>query len=262
MKYLLPLLLCLPAPSWGQRFQLAAPRIIADSVFFRQKAQLSLEFDLEGAKINYTTTGGLPSDSTPVYEKPFVMTASGAVRARAAHPDFIPSRMEELELVQVLHSPDSLSLRTAPDTLYAGKKGGATLFDLQKAGRDLKDGRWLGFRGDTVVIEVFFKQGVECKRVIVSHLLDPGAWIFPPKRIEVLGASGAKGWLPMGVWTARPKTAWEARQARYDFYQRVVLRPAKAERLQIRIIPFGPLPDGHPGAGKPAWLFLDEIVFQ
>lgn len=66
----------------------------------------------------------------------------------------------------------------------------------------------------------------------------------------------------MGRWNARAGTPWKDQPAKYDDYQRVVLRRVKVDRLRIVVVPYGPLPEGHPGAGKPAWLFLDEIVFQ
>jgi hexosaminidase len=261
MRLLITFLVCAPALLWSQRYQLTAPRIVVDSVFFRQKADVQLEFDLDGATVSYTTDGKLPAKDAPVYKKPFTVDSSTVVRAKSEHPDFLPSRFVEKQLFQVSAVPDSIHLLTMPDTTYPGKLG-SSLFDLQKGSRDLSDGRWLGFKGDTAVVEVQFKQAVAHKLVLVSSLFDPGAWIFSPAGIEVYGKSGDKDWAPMGHWNARTGTPWKEQPVKYDDYQRVVLRRVKVDRLRIVVVPYGPLPEGHPGAGKPAWLFLDEIVFQ
>lgn len=251
----------MPLFVWGQRYQLTAPRITVDSVFFRQKAKVLLEFDLDSAAISYTTDGKFPGKGTPVYKKPFTVDSSAVIRAKSEHPDFLTSLMAEKRLTKVSAVPDSFRLLTIPDTAYRGQYA-STLFDLQKGSKDLHDGRWLGFKTDSAVVELQFKQGTMNRILLISTLFDPGAWIFPPKSVEVYGKTGDKSWIPIGRWNAAADTPWKDRPAKYDEYLRVVLRPIRVEQLRIRIIPFGPLPEGHPGAGKPAWLFLDEIAFQ
>lgn len=255
------LLLLPPNLLRSQHFQLAPPQIKVDSIFFLERAKVSLAFDLEGAVIHYTTTGGYPTDDKPVYEKPLVIRESGPVRAKVRHPEFSNSTMTERRLLKASHLPDSVVLRTPADPQYPGRQD-TSMFDLQKGSRDIKDGRWLGFRGDTVILEVYFKKAISCKNVVVSLLVDADYWIFPPARIEVFGASGDKSWQPLGVRTARDISANTKPQTDYDLFQQVLLRPVAAERFFIRIYPFGNLPAWHSGAGTPAWLFIDEIVFQ
>ncbi|MBK8923068.1 MAG: chitobiase/beta-hexosaminidase C-terminal domain-containing protein [Saprospirales bacterium] len=250
-----------PALAWSQTFPLAAPQVSVDSVFFRKQARVEMAFDLDGAVVHYTINGGFPFDSTPVYQKSLMLGESAVIRAKTAHKEFLPGPMVERQIWRVGFSPDSAKLRTAPDSLYAGRYT-ATLFDLQKGAMQLKDGRWLGFRGDTIVVEAWFRKTIQAKLVILSTLFDAGAWIFPPARIEVYGASGDKDWQFMGVWVARAESNIKTRQPDYHTFQKVLLRPAPAERFQIRIIPYGPLPDWHVGAGQPAWFFIDEIAFQ
>jgi hypothetical protein len=38
--------------------------------------------------------------------------------------------------------------------------------------------------------------------------------------------------------------------------------PPTLRFLRVQARNFGPLPDWHPGAGEPAWLFVDEIVAE
>ena len=261
MKRVIILFLLAPAFAWGQRYQLALPQLTVDSVFFRQNARVEMAFDLDSASIHYTLDGTYPKDSSPVYTKPLLLQNSGIVRAKATHPDYIPGQQTTQQVIKVAAVPDSVRLLTAPDTLYPGNYT-STLFDLKKGTQNLKDGRWLGFRADTVVLETYFNKPFSCNILMISTLFDAAAWVFPPARIEVLGASGDKEWRPIGLWSAQDGGVRKDKPAKYELYQKVILRKTEVNRLQIRIIPYGPLPEWHAGAGQTAWLFLDEIVFQ
>ena len=250
-----------PSLLWSQRFQLAPPQIRVDSIFFRESARVELAFDLPDAVIHYTTTGGYPADNTPVYEKPLMVRETGPVRAKSRHPEFVNSALAEQRVMKVSYLPDSVVLHKLPDELYPGNLD-KSLFDLQKGSRDIKDGRWMGFRGDTVVLEAYFKQPVTCKLIVLSTLVDADYWIFPPERIEVYGASGDKDWQYMGVRIFREIGVAKKPVADYTLFQKVLLRPVSTERFQIRIFPYGNLPSWHSGAGTPAWLFVDEVVFE
>ncbi len=261
MKYLLYLWLTFPLLLRGQEYQLAPPKIYADSIFFLQRAQITMAFDLEDASIHFTTDGSMPVRNSPVYEAPFSVTASTTIQAVSSHPHYVISKMASLELVKAGFVPDSTRLLTRPDSSYRGKSPDA-LFDLQKGSRDLHDGHWLGFRRDTVVMEVDFTKPAQCRQVVVSTLSDPGSWIFPPRSIEVYGMKKGGRWQLLGNWVSRNETTRKNQTANYGLYQAVDLDKTEAERIRVKVVPYGNLPAGHPGAGTPAWLFLDEIIFQ
>ncbi len=260
-KIQLALYFFLPACLGAQTFQLAAPHIHVDSIFFKSRAVVRLDFDLQGASIHYATTGTFPTNQSPVYRHPLEIDSSTSVRAIARHPDFISSPMAEVQVLKVNFQPDSVQLKTAPDSLYPGG-GVAALFDLKNGSRDLKDGQWLGFRQDTVVVEVQFAQPVTCKNVVLSTLFAPESWVFPPARVEVLNLSDDRPPQYMGAWQGPAIDNLRDRPGVGGPFRKVLLRPAAVDRLQIRVIPYAQLPAEHPGAGQPAWLFLNEIVFQ
>jgi len=56
-----------------------------------------------------------------------------------------------------------------------------------------------------------------------------------------------------------------AREAESGIRERLFFldfKPLKARRVRIVARNAGPLPEWHPGKGKPAWLFVDEVAFQ
>lgn len=261
MRHLLFTCLLLPLLLHGQEYQLAPPKISADSVFFLQNARVTMAFDMDDATVHFTTDGSIPVRKSQVYETPLSVTASTTVQAVSYHPDYVISRMASLELIRAGFVPDSTRLLTIPDSSYRGKSPGA-LFDLQKGSRDIHDGRWLGFRGDTVVMEVFFAKPVQLRQIVVSTLSDPGAWIFPPGRIDVYGMDKDNRWQLLGNRVMRNEVAGKNQTAKYGLYEQVGLDKEEVRQIRIKVTPYGNLPAGHPGAGTPAWLFLDEVVFQ
>ena len=260
MKHFLFLSFLFPLLLKGQEYQLAPPKIYADSVFFLQNARVTMAFDLEDASIHFTTDGSLPLRNSPQYEKPFSLSASATVQAISSHADYVLSKKASIQLVKADYVPDSIRLLTKPDSSYRATPG--VLCDLQKGSRDLRDGRWLGFRGDTVVMEMVFANPVQCRQILISTASDPGAWVFPPRRIEVYSLTKGGKWQMLGDWVSRKETNWKNQASNYGFYQEVGLKQTEAQRIRIKVIPFGNLPANHPGAGAPAWLFLDEILFQ
>lgn len=256
------LCICLfPALLAAQEFRLAPPKIYADSIFFLRHAEVKMAFDLDRADILYTTDGSIPVSGSDVYNQPFPVNTSASIQAVSRHPDYISSRPATLQLVKAGYVPDSTRLLTQPDPTYVGRKA-ATLFDLQKGSRDIHDGRWLGFRKDTVTAEAGFARPVQCRQIIVSTLSDPGAWIFPPRRVEVYGAAKGGKWELLGSWAPRSEIAWKNQATRYELFQEIDLSKTEVQRIRVVVIPYGYLPSDHPGAGNQAWLFLDEIIFQ
>lgn len=259
MQYLLPLLL-FPAFLNAQAIQLAPPQFIGGSVFFKTKTKVSLAFDLANAAIKYAFQDSL-SQNAPDYKKPLIIRSSGTLKVKATHPDFLSSEVVERQFIKVMHQPKTLNLLTSPNEKYPGK-GAEGLHDLVKGTRNLRDGSWLGFLRDTIAMEVFFIDKKVCKKLIISTLIDPGAWVFPPQEVAVYAKNKALEWEEIGCWRLGAALAADAQGANYAEFINISLQPVKTREIRIEVLSWGPLPQGHPGAGSPAWLFIDEIVFQ
>ena len=257
MRYLI---LLFPVLLNAQAIQLAPPQFIGGPVFFITKSKVSLEFDLDNSAIHYAFNDTLTQHS-PVYNKPVKIRNSGTLKVMATHPDFLPSEVLEKQFVKVRYQPKNLKLLTPPNEKYPGK-GAASLHDLKKGARDLHDGAWLGFLSDTIAMEVLFVDKKLCNSLIISTLIDKGAWVFPPRKIVVYAKNKQSAWEQIGLWQAENTSTSNAPGPNYAEFISLELQPMKTREIRIEVLPWGLLPLGHPGAGTPAWLFLDEIVFQ
>ena len=59
------------------------------------------------------------------------------------------------------------------------------MFDLEKGTTNFRTPIWSGFSGKDCEVLVEFDKKMEIKEVTASVLSSPGAWIFPPKGIEI-----------------------------------------------------------------------------
>ncbi len=69
------------------------PAIHGQLFLFEDETEVSLTCKTPGAVIRYTLDGGEPTEESPVYEKPFTITESGPIRARAFKAGMPPSPM-------------------------------------------------------------------------------------------------------------------------------------------------------------------------
>lgn len=249
------LFLLLPFFSNAQSLQLAPPRLLVSESFFQEKAIVQLEFDFPGAEIFYQIDAGAPRP----YKKPVVIRKTCVFSAFCTHPDFTKSVSVTQALIRVKQRPSVIRLATMPHQSYPGS-GANGLIDFKQGSNDLHDGQWMGFAGDTVVLEVQFSNKTKIREVVVSALNNPGAWVFPMRKIEVFKANADGLWQLASMWETDSPEGQDQRPA--SVFRKSTPIQATVDKLKIVIYPFGALPDWHPGKGSPAWLFLDELLFQ
>lgn len=239
----------------AKTFQLAKPLIKIDSVLFKKSATISIEMNHPGTEIffavkNFSAAASLGEDTTPIE-----ITDRKKIIADAHHPDFLKSEMASAEAVKVnsIAEKAKVSLVTAPHESYPGN-GAASLHDLKKADRQFRDKNWLGFRGDTIQIEVDFEKAKAISSVGLSFLEDHKSWIFLPEGIQVLIGEKVVGEL------ALPDSGAERP---VDFRFVTIGFPTETtEKIVIKILNLKGIPEWHPGKKLPSWLFVDEVFLE
>jgi hexosaminidase len=88
--------------------------------------------------------------------------------------------------------------------------------------------------------------------VEISLLHDPGSWIYFPKDFIVEVSMDGKNFTKAEVSRNQPQ--YESLQKRG-----IPLVQTQARFVRVTIIPENEIPEGQPGAGHPAWLFVSEI---
>lgn len=149
-------------------------------------------------------------------------------------------------------------LASMPNEKYNTKDKGLTdgLSYPEGEAYQLTDTDWCGFWGDDFDIELDLGETVNVSSIKAGFLKDQNRWIFLPLEVVFYTSSDGDQYNSMAVDIAKEMTK----------DQRVMKVSAEAKYLNepiryIRIVAKNNiLPGWHPGAGKPAWIFCDEII--
>ncbi|MEM9648685.1 MAG: chitobiase/beta-hexosaminidase C-terminal domain-containing protein [Bacteroidota bacterium] len=233
--------------------QLASPKILADSVLFREMATITLHLEEEDALIKYTLDGsGVDADSQ-TYSGPIQVYHTATVKAKAFHPAY---RTSETQAIAVRKQKGNLSgveakLHTEPHVNYPGN-GAASLVDGQKGSTNFRNGNhWLGFQKNRITTDLRFPERRNVESIIVSVLQDQGSWIFSPETITITVLGNQIGTLDF-------KESAQAGEKKMLFLE-VPVTTGKYKELTITIEPLSEIPDWHQGKGTKPWVFIDEI---
>ncbi len=234
-------------------FQLAPPMLIYRSVFFSKTLPVSMAFAMAGTHIHYTLNGAEPTERDPVYRRPILLKKkSTTLKARVFGNGFRPSEVVSAQFFRQGLAIDEV-MQTTPDQQYSGS-GHRTLIDGQ-GGLPAADSKtWMGFR-DTVLLGLTLAKPARVKQVLLQVLQNQGAWIYMPQQVAVYAGDADRLVL---IGTSVLNTVQDdqngCRTIRIDLDHK-----KKVKQIIMKIYPLAELPAGHPGVGKPAWLFLDEI---
>jgi len=223
------------------------------------RVAMTLETEVPGLDIRYTTDGTDPGPSSKRYKKPVVLGKTTEIRA-AAFDDgqrLSPAVATERFFVHaasgrtpVLASPFS------PDR--AGGGGDKALTDGLLGSRNFDDGRQ-GFEGVDLDAVIDLGSPRPVRRIAVRCLQNINSWIFLPAAIEFAVSSDGTAFETVAE-VQNDVSQRLAEAVIKEFEAAFDARPARYVRIRAKTI--GAVPDWHYGAGGKSWLFADEIVVE
>ncbi len=210
---------------------------------------LSSAFDTSG--LRYTLDGSEPMASSSRYTKPIPLTASCSLKTVYFDGEMPVGRVITQAFTFSKSTGKEISLVTVPDQRYPGS-GAFTLVDGIRGDTARFGQNWLGWQGPDVEAVIDLGKTERISKVSLGIVNAEASWIYPPKSVSVFVSSygsdfalakelSADEILKQGRTLA---LLFEDRSARYV---KVIARNA------------GTIAEGKPGAGRPAWVFVDEI---
>ena len=236
--------------------QLNTPHMIYESSFFDDKMTVSIPYGLSDTDVYYQ----IGSEEPKVLKGTEIeLTASSKLTVYARKEGWKDS--EKAEQAFILVRPNRFKknqLKYDPKGSYKAN-GIETLFDLKKGSENFRDGNWLGFNGDDMIVDVELSESRSLESVFISTLDDTGSWIFPPNELEIWGGNNSEDLKKLNSLSINPPNGPEPKH--------MIIHELRFERTDlkhIRVIAknYGNLPNWHPGKDSPAWMFIDEIAFQ
>ena len=240
-----------------QKFQLAPPILKFNSVFFIQSATVSLQFEQPGTRIFYTLNGKEPTEKSLVYQSPIVIKKSlTTLKAKVFGNGYLPS-----ETVQATFIKDGLKIKSIEQPPANEKfpgNGPKTLFDNEGGIADMRNKNFLGYQQDSVEINVLLEKKQPIHSMLLDFFCDEGSWIFLPQSIQVYYFNENKNSYELiAKKEISPDTIINGSACVFEIINPV--EKITSNKLKVILQPLQSIPEGHPGKGKQAWLFTDEI---
>lgn len=238
------------------RAELAPPKIEYTSTFFDEEMHVEVSYNLSNTNLFYRFG---KDEAQPLEDGQIKVTESGKLYVFAKKEGWEDSPVVEQVFIKVVDSDVKRTvLKHGPKGEYKAK-GVSTLFDLKKGSENFRDGEWLGFGGDDLIVDVELKKDRQISSVFISTLDDTGSWIFPPTTLEIWGGQEAGKLTKLKeLDLSRP----EGPEPKHMIIHQLEFELQTLKHIQIRAKNYGNLPEWHPGKGNPAWLFIDEIAFN
>ena len=146
-----------------------------------------------------------------------------------------------------------ITLTDAPSKNYPGD-GAFTLVNGMQNDRGLsRSGEFLGFLGTDckAIIDLGKKDSIH--NVVVHLLNQESSWIWRPQYVEVLSSLDGQNFKPIKM------TDVFILSGRNNGTMKIQFNPKSARYIKVVVKNWGKIPEGNPGAGNKAWLFVDEI---
>jgi hypothetical protein len=209
-------------------------------------------FGLDGADILYRFNEG---DFVP-YLNPITVDKSLTLSAKTVKKGFIDSDTVKVQFIKVNNqlAHALVNVEPEPHGKYSGK-GAATLVDHQKGSLNFGDGDlWCGFQNKVVTISIDFGTPTAFQAINISTLSDANSWIFSPKKIKIF--------LDGHILREQDCELTKQDDAAQLKIIPIKFKPVTGSSLQVVIETMEFIPEWHPGAGTPPWLFIDEIIIE
>ncbi|MEI7982747.1 MAG: GH92 family glycosyl hydrolase, partial [Bacteroidota bacterium] len=258
-----------PNKAWGVGMNAAPPSRIGDYLIipspsvdlgqptFLDSTMVSISCPIESAYILYTLDGSDPTLKSAVYQQPFKFRKTTTLKAFAYKPDMPRSFTMEARFVKIPRNR-----RIILHTAYAGQYaagGDLALIDFSRGSEDFRTGKWQGYEGVDLdaVVDLGTEQPV--KKISLGCYQQQSAWIFMPREVSFFFSWDGTNFTPAGVVQNDIPENDEGVKIK-DFS--LTLKGEKVRYIRVVAKNRGVCPDGHPGAGKKAWIFMDEITIE
>lgn len=242
--------------SWKRKninFSKAIYQVVSDISIQNNQIYYSLK-GRDASGIRFTTDGSQPKLDSKTYHSSIQIDKSCTVKSAYFEDGQPKSATISQTFFITKSSGKSISLKHEPSKTF-GKAGAATLVDGVKGDLLRFEKNWLGFSGKDVEATIDFGSTTSFEKVSLNTFNGESSWIYLPREIQFLISDDGKSFQHI-------------RTVSHDIILKqngvIVenLPQSKAKYFKIIVKNYGIIPDGKPGAGSAAWLFIDEISVE
>ena len=224
-----------------------------------KKIIATLDTEIPGLDIRYTTDGTAPLPTSKRCAKPLTFKKTTELRA-AAFKNGLPVSPGPSSERFIFHAASGRTpvLETPASPKYAAGGAGA-LTDGLLGSKNIADGRWLGFEGGDMGAVIDLGRSRAVRKIAARSLQNINSWVFLPVSVEFAVSPDGRAFEVVST-VANDVSPRASDIIVKEFAAAVSARKARFVRVRARSI--GTIPEWHYAAGDKAWLFVDEIVVE
>ena len=210
------------------------------------------------APVYYTLDGSEPTDQSQLYAEPFTISRTTTIKARAIR-NGRASNIAEETLTYNLATMRPITLQCEPDEKYTYQGAGLLVNGLE-GDDNYRSGRYIGIYGQDFDAIVDLQETKEISSVSLGTYLVPGDYIFGLSGLEIYGSNDGSTYNKI----ASKSIPVLEKGSKNNVLKRDTISFDKTPARYVRIVgkKTPELPKWHPGAGKQAYMFLDEIAID
>jgi len=233
------------------------PSVDRTKMTFTDSIVLSLSCPVKTAKIYYTLNGKDPDERSMIYTRPLCITKSAVLKAFALAPG-----MDKSFSIEAVYTKIPFNRKITLLTKYANQypaAGDDALIDLIRGGDSFKTGAWQGYEGNDMEAIVDLGSMQRVHDLSLGCYQDQGSWIFMPLQVKFSVSPDNKTFtdIPPVKNTVSEKANGPVIM---NFSVKPGMKPLRY--IKVQAVNRGNCPAWHAGAGKKAWIFVDEIVIR
>ena len=231
-------------------------QITGSSAVNRKKSRVEAFLNIQGdVDIHYTLDGSEPTPDSPVYAGPIEITGTCTLKAKAFRNGFDTKTYEKVfnghkamgRPVTLCTEPHDNYVYGAPDCLTDGILGKDTY----------TSGDWAGWYDVPFEAVVDMKGCGEYSEVTLGTFVFKHDWIFNPVNMTISVSDDGKEFREVAFAEYETIANVDDGNGRQEYT--LAFEPVEARYLKVKADVVTPIPEWHAGAGKPGFLFVDEI---
>ena len=222
------------------------------------KLSVTLSSEIPGSDIYYTTDGSDPDAGSNKYMNPVQIDSSLTLKAVIVINGKVMG-VKPAEQKFAMHKAIGRNVTyTNPPSTYYPADGPNTLTDGVR-GTTSPGKFWHAFEGDDLIATIDLGEETPVQKISIGCLQSSRDWIFLPQSVTYEISNDGKTFTDLG--TVKNTISLDEKSA---FVKDFTLNFPEQKTRYVRVTAknIGVCPKGHPGEGKPAWLFADEIMVQ
>ncbi len=216
---------------------------------------VSLSPKMSGLDLRYSTDGSTPTMNSTTYTGPFAIEKSCTLRAGSFRNGKPAGK--EAALIFNMHKAagKSILLAEQPAPKYSGNGSGSIVNGVLGPDDHFGDPEWLGFQGKDLDALISLGREMDLSSVNLRFFNGKKQWIYPPREVMVLISNDGLRFREVAI-DAVQDSGEQIISTRLRFPN------TKGSYLKVQVKRYGVIPEGAPGGGHEAWLFVDELVVE